>query len=108
LSFFSRKNQRTYKKAHGDFDQILAAGHIEHEYVAPRFITRESCEKTAPDVVTRVFMLFHRVAAADLGLWELRSAQAAKADGAMFWADMVTSTLRERRIAGCSACWSGV
>jgi len=69
---------------------------LRHEYVALRFIAQESYEKAAvmcitpaPDIVTRVFMLFRGVAAGDLGLWEPARARAAEADGATFWAGVV-------------------
>ncbi|KAH8986741.1 hypothetical protein EDB92DRAFT_1878657 [Lactarius akahatsu] len=69
---------------------------LKYEYVALRFIAQESYEKAAgmritpaPDIVTRVFMLFRGVAASDLALWEPARARAAEADGATFWADAV-------------------
>ncbi len=69
---------------------------LRHEHIALRFIAQESYEKAAalriapaPDVVTRVFMLFRGVAAADLGLWEQASARATEADGATFWEGVV-------------------
>ena len=43
----------------------------------------------APDVVTRVFMLFRGVAAEDLGLWEQAAARATADNGATFWAQVV-------------------
>jgi len=43
----------------------------------------------APDVVTRVFMLFRGVAADDLGLWEQAATRATAEDGATFWAQVV-------------------
>jgi len=43
----------------------------------------------APDVVTRVFMLFRGVAADDLGLWEQAAARAIAEDGATFWTQVV-------------------
>ena len=43
----------------------------------------------APDVVTRVFMLFRGVAADDLGLWEQAAARAIAEDGPTFWAQVV-------------------
>jgi len=70
---------------------------LEHEYVALRFVAQDAYERAAPiriapapDVVTRVFMLFRGVSAGDLGLWQAASARAAGAgaDGA-FWADVV-------------------
>ncbi|KAH9033623.1 hypothetical protein EDB85DRAFT_1099774 [Lactarius pseudohatsudake] len=69
---------------------------LKYEYVALRFIAQESYEKAAemritpaPDIVTRVFMLFRGVVASDLALWEPARARAAEADGATFWADVV-------------------
>ena len=43
----------------------------------------------APDVVTRVFMLFRGVAVDDLGLWEQAAIRATTEDGATFWARVV-------------------
>lgn len=43
----------------------------------------------APDVVTRVFMLFRGVAPGDLGLWTQAAERAAAEDGATFWAQVV-------------------
>ena len=43
----------------------------------------------APDVVTRVFMLFRGVAADDLELWEQAAARASAEDGATFWTRVV-------------------
>jgi len=43
----------------------------------------------APDVVTRVFMLFRGVAQGDLGLWAPAAARATAEDGATFWARVV-------------------
>ena len=43
----------------------------------------------APDVVTRVFMLFRGVRADDVGLWAPGAARAAAEDGATFWANVV-------------------
>jgi hypothetical protein len=44
----------------------------------------------APDVVTRVFMLFSGVAPGDLGLWEQATARVTAEDGgAAFWARIV-------------------
>jgi len=69
---------------------------LKHEYVALRFVTQDAYERAAPmriapapDVVTRVFMLFRGVPVGDLGLWETASARVANADGARFWADVV-------------------
>ncbi|KAH9033617.1 hypothetical protein EDB85DRAFT_1864331 [Lactarius pseudohatsudake] len=68
---------------------------LKYEYVALRFVAQEAYERAAPmhiapapDVVTRVFMLFRGVPVSDLGLWEAASARAG-ADGATFWADVV-------------------
>ena len=71
---------------------------LKHEYIALRFVPQDAYERAAalritptPDVVTRVFMLFRRVAVGDLGLWEAANARTAStgADGARFWADVV-------------------
>jgi hypothetical protein len=66
------------------------------EHIALRFVTQESYDKAvemhitpAPDIVTRVFMLFHRVETSDLSRWEPARARAAEEDGATFWADVV-------------------
>ncbi|KAH8980548.1 hypothetical protein EDB92DRAFT_1805720 [Lactarius akahatsu] len=68
---------------------------LKHEYVALRFVAQEAYERAAPmhiapapDVVTRVFMLFRGVPVSDLGLWEAASVRAG-ADGARFWAGVV-------------------
>ncbi|KAH9073480.1 hypothetical protein EDB83DRAFT_2219653 [Lactarius deliciosus] len=68
---------------------------LKHEYVALRFVAQEAYERAAPmhiapapDIVTRVFMLFRGVPVSDLGLWEAASARAG-ADGARLWADIV-------------------
>ncbi|KAH8986746.1 hypothetical protein EDB92DRAFT_1801755 [Lactarius akahatsu] len=68
---------------------------LKHEYVALRFVAQDAYEQAAPmrivpapDVVTRVFMLFRGVPVGDLGLWEAASARA-HADGARLWADVV-------------------
>ncbi|KAF8477936.1 hypothetical protein DFH94DRAFT_634284 [Russula ochroleuca] len=69
---------------------------LKHEYVALRFIAQESFEKAAqmrispaPDVVTRVFMLFRGVCAEDVGLWAPAAARATAEDGATFWTKVV-------------------
>jgi hypothetical protein len=71
---------------------------LKYEYIALRFIAQDAYERAAelrivpaPDVVTRVFMLFRGVAVGDLGLWEAASARAAGtgADGPSLWADVV-------------------
>jgi hypothetical protein len=71
---------------------------LKHEYVALRFVAQDAYEQAAPmriapapDVVTRVFMIFRGVAEGDLGLWEAASARAAVTggDGATFWVDVV-------------------
>ena len=68
---------------------------LKHEYVALRFIAQDAYERAAslriapaPDIVTRVFMLFRGVAVRDLGLWESADKRADGTDGA-FWADVV-------------------
>ncbi|KAI9453253.1 hypothetical protein BJY52DRAFT_1153307 [Lactarius psammicola] len=70
---------------------------LRHEYAALRFIVQESYEKIAemriipaPDIVTRVFMLFHgrrRQPTSDSGNQRVRAQ--AEAGGATFWADVV-------------------
>jgi hypothetical protein len=69
---------------------------LKYEYVALRFIAQDAYERAAsmyiepaPDVVTRVFMLFRGVPACDLGLWEAARSRAAAADGQTFWTDVV-------------------
>jgi hypothetical protein len=69
---------------------------LKHEYVALRFLALASYEKAArmrispaPDVVTRVFMLFCGVSQADLGIWAPAAARVAAEDGATFWAQVV-------------------
>jgi hypothetical protein len=72
---------------------------LKHEYVALRFLAQESYERAAPmrvsptpDIVTRVFMLFRGVAAADVELWQSASALAptvAAPDGATSWTHVV-------------------
>ena len=71
---------------------------LKHEYVALRFIAQDAYERAAslriapaPDVVTRVFMLFRGVAVGDLGSWEAASTRAADtgALGSRYWADIV-------------------
>jgi len=69
---------------------------LKHEYVAVRFLPQASYEKAAemrvspaPDVVTRIFMLFRGVAEDDLGLWSEAAARATAEDGATFWAQVV-------------------
>jgi len=43
----------------------------------------------APDVVTRIFMLFRGVSKGDLGLWDQAAARATAEDGATFWTQVV-------------------
>jgi hypothetical protein len=72
---------------------------LKHEYVALRFLAQGSYEQAAPmlvspkpDVVTRVFMLFRGVAAADVELWQSASVPgptAAAVEGATSWAHIV-------------------
>jgi hypothetical protein len=64
---------------------------LKHQYVALRFLAQASYEKAAqmrvspaPDVVTRVFMLFRGVEPGDLGLWTQAAARATTEDGATF------------------------
>ncbi|KAH8986744.1 hypothetical protein EDB92DRAFT_1949022 [Lactarius akahatsu] len=77
---------------------------LKHEYVALRFVAQDAYERAAPmriapapDVVTRVFMLFRGVPVGDLGLWEAARARTVGTgtDGARSWADVVgVDTLR--------------
>ncbi|KAH8977065.1 hypothetical protein EDB92DRAFT_1958976 [Lactarius akahatsu] len=76
-------------------DRFWLPDMLKHEYVALRFVAQEAYERAAPmhiapapDVVTRVFMLFRGVPVSDLGLWEAASVRAG-ADGARFWAGVV-------------------
>lgn len=71
---------------------------LKHEYIALRFVPQDVYERAAalhitpaPDVVTRVFMLFRGVAVDDLRLWEAASVRVAGtgAGRARFWADVV-------------------
>ena len=69
---------------------------LKHEYVALRFLPQASYEQAAkmrvspaPDIVTRVFMLFRGVAPGDLGFWSRAAARAIAEDGATFWANVV-------------------
>jgi len=69
---------------------------LKHDYVALRFITQASYEKAAqmrvspaPDVITRVFMLFRGVRSDDVGLWAPAAARATAEDGATFWTKVV-------------------
>ncbi len=69
---------------------------LKHEYVALRFVAQDAYERAAPmrispapDIITRVFMLFRGVAVGDLGPWEAASERAAEVDGATFWAEVV-------------------
>jgi hypothetical protein len=89
----------TSKKTDGDLlDRYWLPDMLKHEYVALRFVAQDAYEQAAPmriapapDVVTRVFMIFRGVAEGDLGLWEAASARAAVTggDGATFWVDVV-------------------
>jgi len=71
---------------------------LKYEYIALRFVAQDAYEQAAPmriapapDVVSRVFMLFRGVSVGDLGLWEAASARATATggDGATFWVDVV-------------------
>jgi hypothetical protein len=68
----------------------------KHEHIALRFVAQESYQKAAamritpaPEIVTRVFMLFHGVAAGDLSRWEPARVCTETEAGATFWADVV-------------------
>ena len=43
----------------------------------------------APDIITRIFMLFRGVRSDDVGLWAQAAARATEEDGATFWAKVV-------------------
>ena len=69
---------------------------LKYEYIALRFIAQASYEKAAqmrvspaPDVVTRVFMLFRGIHLDDVGLWAPAAARASAEDGATFWTEIV-------------------
>ena len=69
---------------------------LKHEYVALRFVAQASYENAArmrispaPDVVTRVFMLFRGVRSDDVGLWAPAAARATAEDGSTFWTKVV-------------------
>jgi hypothetical protein len=70
---------------------------LKHEYIALRFLPQASYEQAAqmrispaPDVITRVFMLFCGVSPGDLGLWEQAAARATADDGhPTFWTRVV-------------------
>jgi hypothetical protein len=69
---------------------------LKHRHVALRFLAQASYEKAAqmrvspaPDVVTRVFMLFRGVDPGDLGFWAQAAARATAEDGATFWTHVV-------------------
>jgi len=69
---------------------------LKHEYIALRFVAQASYEKAAqmsispaPDVVTRVFMLFRGVRPDDVDLWAPAAARATAEDGATFWTEVV-------------------
>src|SRR6266702_5444187 len=96
FSFLPRFHFREGKTDGDVLDRYWLPDMLKHEYVALRFVTQDAYERAAPmhiapapDVVTRVFMLFRGVSVGDLGLWEAASARAAGADGARFWADVV-------------------
>lgn len=67
----------------------------KHAHVALRFVTQESWEKAAtmhitpaPDIVTRIFMLFRGVVGRDLSRWEQARACAAEEDVKTVWEDV--------------------
>jgi len=69
---------------------------LKHEYIALRFLAQASYEQAAkmrvspaPDVVTRVFMLFRGVASGDLDFWSQAATRATAEDGATFWTNVV-------------------
>lgn len=66
----------------------------KHKFVALRFISQKSYEKTAqmiispsPNVVTRVFMLFRGVRPEDVAIWKPAVARAE--DSATYWTEVV-------------------
>jgi hypothetical protein len=66
------------------------------KYISLRFIAQASYETAAqlrispaPDVVTRVFMLFRGIRSDDVGLWASAAARATAEDGATFWTKVV-------------------
>jgi hypothetical protein len=69
---------------------------LKHDYIALRFVAQASYEKAAqmlispaPDVVTRIFMLFRGVPTDDVSLWAPAAARASAEDGATFWTKVV-------------------
>ena len=67
---------------------------LKHEHVALRFVEQAAYERAAPlditpapDVVTRVFMLFRGVADAELSAWP--AAQLRAKEPALRWQDVV-------------------
>jgi hypothetical protein len=86
----------TSKNTDGNLlDRYWLPDMLKHEYVALQFVAQDAYEQAAPmciapapDVVTRVFMLFRGVAEGNLELWEAASARAAS-DRATFWANVV-------------------
>ena len=69
---------------------------LKHEYVALRFIAQASYETAAqlrispaPDVVTRIFMLFRGIRSDNLGFWAPAAAHATAGDGTTFWTKVV-------------------
>jgi hypothetical protein len=69
---------------------------LKHEYVALRFIAQASYETAAqlrisptPDVITRVFMLFHGIRSDDVDLWAPAAALATAEGGATFCTKVV-------------------
>jgi hypothetical protein len=86
---------------------------LNYEFVALRFLSQASYEQAAqmrvspaPDVITRVFLLFRGVAADYLGLWEQAATRATAEDGAAFWPQSLVLTCSVRPI-DYSAYWSG-
>jgi len=97
--FSSPRGQQKKGKTGGDLPNFIRywlPDMLKHKYVALRFIAQDAYERVAPvritpapDIITRVFMLFRGVAVGDLGLWEAASERAAAVDEATFWAEVV-------------------
>jgi len=89
--FLLRGDNKKKEKTGGDpsqFYQVLAPRYAEAQVCcATVFIAQDAYERvapvrihSAPDIITRVFMLFRGVAVGDLGLWEAASERAAAVD----------------------------
>ena len=99
---------RTRKTDDDLLDSYWLPDMLKHEYIALRFVAQDAYERAAPiriapapDIVTRVFMLFRGITVGDLGLWEAASLRATGADGATSWANVVgvsTERAADRRL----------